>query len=202
MPNQDTFFWNGDLRTGNTQSAKPKQIKATYPVNPTWNNPGQQTFTIDSQSNPKDVRGYYKRKMGEYNSLSQTDLWANGYHITNSMATGSPVTQVIQQEDQSFVAEAQKNSNVVQMLHQLRLENNTSDFNQFQNQAAGGQLQTIQNLLSSSLFSAFTGMGASSISTGTTQNTAVANNQLLNANNQLINANGQPIYANGVVIGT
>lgn len=204
----ENFIWNGDLKTGNTTSAKPKRVKTTYPQNPTWSNPGQVVMQLAQQP---DVRQYFLAKMGQYNmpQLGQQDLWTQGQHINQSPSTGSPVTQVILQQDKTFISEAQKNNQVVQMLQRLRTELNTSNFNNFVNLANNGLVQTFQSLLSGggisglsgisgmaeNLLSAFTSMGNQTVQTNANQNQAQSNNQIYG-----LNANGQPIYANGAII--
>jgi hypothetical protein len=193
-------FFHFDLPTGNSKTAKPKTVSTTYPASPTYNNPGQITFKLSDQP---DVRTYAQKKIGAI-AMGDSQMWANGFHITESQATGSPITQVIQQEDQTFIAEAQRNSNPLQMMHRLRTELNTTDFNGFIPKANTGLMQTFQSLLSGSgignipgmstnLLSAFTSIGSAATSTGQTQNEALANNSILNSNLDPINANGQVI---------
>lgn len=199
------FFWNSDLRTANTTSAKPKVTQTTYPQDgqPTWFNPGQVTSQLAQQP---DVRQFYNAMGQKYNlpALYQQDLWANAQHILQSSAVGSPVTQVIMNQDQNFISEAQKNSQALQMLHRLRMELNTSDFNGFGNQANNGAITTFQGLLSggglggglsgiigmvTNLFGVFNQMGQNSIQIGTQQNQAVANNQFISTPTQNVPAN-------------
>ena len=206
------FYWNSDLKTANTQTAKPKTTKTTYPADgtATWNNPGQ--VMMELASDP-DVRKLFdtKAKAFNYPQLYQTDVWNQAQHIIKSAATGSPVTQVIQQMDQTLIAEAQKNGQALQMLHRLRMELNTPDINGFGNQQVPqGVIKTFQSLLSGggipglqgilgtieNLVSAFSSMGQSVLSQQAQQNQAMANNQFLAA------ANTQNANAVAVVITT
>jgi hypothetical protein len=144
------FFWNSDVRTANTQSAKPKVKQTTYPADntATWNNPGQIQTQLSSEP---DVRQHFDAKAKQYNypSLYQTDIWNKAQHIIKSMATGSPVTQVILNEDQTFLAEASKNNNPLQIMHRLRMELNTPDLGGFlTEQTPNGLVKTIQGLMS------------------------------------------------------
>jgi hypothetical protein len=191
------FFWPGFLQTANPQSAKPKVTQTTYPADgtPTWTNPGQ-TVQVQIASQP-DVRQFFDQKAGQYNfpALYQSNLWKQGMHILQSSATGSPITQIIQQLDQTLTAEAQGSGQALQMLHRLRTELNTSNFNGFLPNANNGLVQTFQSLLSGgglsglgniqgllgNLLGAFSSFGTGSINIGTLQNTAMNTNNLLSA---------------------
>lgn len=195
----DQFVHNGDLRTANTSAAKPKRVKTTYPQDgqATWTNPGQQQFQLADQP---DVRQFFLQKFSQYNLSgpgAQQDLWTQGQHINLAKNVGTPITKVIQQQDNTFKAEAQKNNQALQVMDGLRQQLNQSNFANFGQQANNGLIQTIQPMLSQiqGLFQQFMQMGSAQSSYNQNQNTALANNQIYGQN-----ANGQPIAANGAVI--
>jgi hypothetical protein len=195
------------LHIQDAQRTKPKNQSTNVPADgtPTWTNP---TGSTVQQSSQPDPRQYYNQMAQSYStpSLYQPNIFKQGMHIITSPATGSPITQVIQQMDQTFMREAQQNSNALGILHRLRLQLNTSDMNGFTPNNQQGIIQTVQQLLSggggipgigniasmlTNLFGAFNGMGAATSALGPLLNAAVAAAQLLNGNGNAINQGGQ-----------
>ena len=193
------------LHIQDSQSTKPKIQQTTVPKDgePTWTNPTGSQVTQSSQADP---RQYFNQMATQYNkpALYQPNIWAKGQNITTSPASGSPITQIIQQLDQTFVREAQGNSNALQMLHRLRMQLNTSDMQNFTPNGQQGFIQTVQGLLMgggssglgniqgllSNLFGAFGQMGAATNALGPILNAAIAAAQSLNSSGTPINASG------------
>ena len=204
--NQSDYAYSGYHPTQDAQTAKPMRTQATYPQDgmPTWNNPGKIMFQLAQQS--KDIRGYFKSKLQQYNGLSDPKQWQGdqqgGQHILNSMAKGTPIPQVILQQDKTHYAEADHTSNPVQILQRLRQEINTSSFDQQFQKSQFANVNTIQTLLqgggggfgqmlgmAQNLMSFFNKAGQQAVSTGVAQNSAMASGKQQTANGDVMTAN-------------
>jgi len=188
VPSGSQFSWESDIRLGNKKVLKKSKIpdgRITY------NNPGQHTFEY---SDAKDVREFVKKKIGGWGQMggAAQQLFSNGQHITESTSWGSPITDIIKQQDSTFKAEAQGNDQALQMLTKLRTELNTSNMNQFFQQAMNGQMNNIQSLMGGQLMGIFTQMLALAQQTGTRQNQESQQNKA-NSNIQAVDANGHII---------